>query len=553
MEARNRSLPDWFQRVRTNQVALPRFQRFEAWTHRHVAGLLGTALRGLPAGALLVMEVGDEEPFVSRLLSGAPQGQDGAHEYLLDGQQRLTALWRSMTDDYPDRTYFVSAQESDGDSGPMVVSHARWESNGRRYPLWAGDPQQVWSRKLIPVSLLRPDLDADQELSRWAEVATGGDAHATLGLFKTAAGYRDKFKEFNLPFLMLPRTTSRDTALEVFVRMNTSAQPLKTYDIVVAQVEAGTGQSLHDLVAELRYHAPDLEQYIAPEQAFLSAGALLMDQEPRRSSMLGRRFADGLVGNWDRIVRGSVRAAAFLNDEGVFDNQRLPTEPVIPLMVALWADAPDGLDAEGNARQILRQLLWSGFLTERYERSTNSRVLADYRSVSARLKGEDQGLPRVFDRESYPLPTVEELVVAGWPKKRDRLGRACLLLSLRGGGLDFADGSPATRESLKRREYHHIFPVAVLERQQVESGQIHRALNCALVTWKTNRNISAKTPEQYIQQRVDATSLREPEILRRLESHRIDYDSLCSGDYLRFLRARAEALLPDMGQLTHAE
>ena len=38
-----------------------------------VAGLLDTVLRELPPGALLVLEVGEDEPFVSRTMVGAPK------------------------------------------------------------------------------------------------------------------------------------------------------------------------------------------------------------------------------------------------------------------------------------------------------------------------------------------------------------------------------------------------------------------------------------------------------------------------------------------------
>jgi hypothetical protein len=44
MDARNRSLDDWFVRIRTGQVRLPRFQRFEAWGSREVADLLQTVI-----------------------------------------------------------------------------------------------------------------------------------------------------------------------------------------------------------------------------------------------------------------------------------------------------------------------------------------------------------------------------------------------------------------------------------------------------------------------------------------------------------------------------
>jgi len=103
---------------------LPRFQRFEAWTHRHVAGLLDTVLRELPAGALLVLEIGNEEPFFSRSMAGAPETGDRITEHLLDGQQRLTALWRSLTNDYPDRTYFVQMTSQDEDEKRKGVKSA---------------------------------------------------------------------------------------------------------------------------------------------------------------------------------------------------------------------------------------------------------------------------------------------------------------------------------------------------------------------------------------------------------------------------------------------
>lgn len=62
MEARNRSLPDWMTRIRTRQIVLPRFQRFEAWSYGQITSLLNTVLKQLPAGAILTLEIGEKEP-----------------------------------------------------------------------------------------------------------------------------------------------------------------------------------------------------------------------------------------------------------------------------------------------------------------------------------------------------------------------------------------------------------------------------------------------------------------------------------------------------------
>jgi len=68
MHAYDRFLTEWFNRVRGRQITLPRFQRFQAWSHYEVAGLLTTVLRGLPSGATLILQVGDEQKFMSRTI-----------------------------------------------------------------------------------------------------------------------------------------------------------------------------------------------------------------------------------------------------------------------------------------------------------------------------------------------------------------------------------------------------------------------------------------------------------------------------------------------------
>jgi hypothetical protein len=86
IEANNRLLPLWFTRIETGQLRMPRFQRFEAWGSREVRDLLQAMFRSLPAGALLVLAVGDKEKFISRPMQGAPAPTEKVNEHLLDGQ-----------------------------------------------------------------------------------------------------------------------------------------------------------------------------------------------------------------------------------------------------------------------------------------------------------------------------------------------------------------------------------------------------------------------------------------------------------------------------------
>jgi hypothetical protein len=171
----------------------------------------------------------------------------------------------------------------------------------------------------------------------------------------------------------------------------------------------------------------------------------LQGRASTNTTYIAKDFGAQLLANWDRLLCGVKRTATFLEEERIFDAARLPTDVVVPVLVALWADAPDGLDAEGKARLLLRKYLWRAFFSDRYEKSTNSRSLVDYNELKPLVGRQNTPTPTIFDEQQYPLPEPPELISAGWPKKKDRLGRAILAVALRSGGLDLADGSVVIR------------------------------------------------------------------------------------------------------------
>jgi hypothetical protein len=541
IEARNRLLPDWFTRIRTRQTVLPRFQRFEAWDHAGVAQLFNTVLQDLPVGAGLILEIGNDEPFISRTLKGAPETGERVTEHLLDGQQRLTALWRGLHNNYDDRTFYLFLELDDETGLPYFVdSIARWkkDEDTEFRPFWANSPKELWKRRMIPLQFFAPEMNAQQNFREWTKKAieTQEERDQTFDL---AAPLREKFATFNLPFMSLPVTTKPQTALDVFIKMNTSAAPLSTYDIVVAQVEGGMGQSLHDLVADTRKSFPNISAYYSVENLVLYGSALLQGKAPTNATYMNKEFSAQLLKNWEEFLNGVRRTVEFLQQERILDAERLPSDVVIPVLVALWSRAPAALDAKGHARVVLRKYLWRAFFTNRYEKSTNSRALADVNELKPLVMNTGTVMPTVFNDAAHPLPQAQELIDAGWPVRKDRLARAILALALKQGGLDLADGGEATRASLSKREYHHLFPRAHLIRLGLSEDKINVSLNCALITWTTNRNISDKEPERYLAERREGTELGEAEVRARLATHLIPYDEMVANDYAKFLNKRA--------------
>jgi len=253
MEARNRSLKEWYGIIQRGEIKLPRFQRHEAWDRQRICSLMDMVIRDLPLGITLTLTVAEKEQFISRFLETAePEVTPRVLEHLLDGQQRLTALWRVFHNNYARETYFIYLKEFDqyGDNIDQedisTFCRTRYtKKNGERYPLWCDDPVESLKRGCIPTELLRPE-DIQSEIDGWIETATAPmEPKDNVSELKTFYEWRkrvsDRIKDlrsivsnYNLPYLSLPSNTDKSVALDVFIKMNTNAKPLTQYDVIVA-------------------------------------------------------------------------------------------------------------------------------------------------------------------------------------------------------------------------------------------------------------------------------------------------------------------------------
>lgn len=551
-KALDRDLGEWYQQIKQGQIKLPRFQRFEAWDHRRITSFLNTIISNLPVGVTLALEVGDEEKFISRYIVTAEQStHNTVNQHLLDGQQRLTAFWRSMHNNYDNQTFFVYLPEFDRRPTRYrdeieVYCLGRWQDkDDRKKPLWADEPIQSLQRGFVPIDLLRPG-DLTHQIDTWVNASTKDlepndddpQAFAKYKLYKkTQEKLKDRIRElrervthFNLPYLSLPIETPKDVALQVFINMNTNSKPLSLYDIIVAEVESIAGSSLHDLETQLVNHCPKASRFGEIRNLILSTSALLQDKVPNNKGMI-EMDKKTLLDNWSKLEVGLEKMAGLLDSQSVFDSARLPTNAILAVIAALYDLIPENGDFVAKAEKLLRAYLWSAFFTDRYENSAASRAYADYKGLKAILikqdfSEEDWSIAPIFNRHEYPLSDIDSLAESGWPKKVGIEARGILAIASYFGAYDFADHRKATFDSIQNREYHHLFPDALLKEVNIDS---FNAMNCALITWKTNRVIGRKDPIEYLKERIELSDMDS--VQTRLRTHLIPYDLLAKAHY----------------------
>lgn len=553
-KAQDRALGVWFQNIQQGTIKLPRFQRFEAWDRGRITSFLNTIINNLPVGVTLVLEVAGTEKFESRYIASAePKSPSLVMQHLLDGQQRLTAFWRSMHNNYDSETFFVYLPQFDlnqikSSTEIEIRCIPRWiNRQNLQMPRWVDEPAQCFQRGLFPVSLLQPG-DITKKIDAWLDDATkplkptqtDSNAFNKLETYNKTreaikaeiTALRERVTHFNLPYLSLPAETAKDVALQVFINMNTNSKPLSLYDIIVAEVENIAEKSLHDLEASLAEKCPTAGRYGNMSDLILSTSALLQEKLPNARGMI-EMDKKKLLDNWSKLEHGLERMALLLEGQRVFDESRLPTNAVLAVIAAAYDSSliPEDGDFLAKAENLLRRYLWSAFFTDRYENSAASRAFADFKAIKALLEkrsfsDEDLETVPALNRSEFPLADLDSLMATGWPKSAGIEARAILAVTTYFGAIDFADHKIATYDNIQKREYHHIFPDALLSEVGITS---YLALNCALITWKTNRMIGRKDPLDYLQER--AQWANEDVLRERLKSHLISFELLSKAHY----------------------
>ena len=84
------------------RIQLPEFQRPWIWDDEHIKMIIASISHRYPIGTILMLDCGKNGlPFASRTVEGVICENSSPEKLILDGQQRLTALFQSLYSNLP--------------------------------------------------------------------------------------------------------------------------------------------------------------------------------------------------------------------------------------------------------------------------------------------------------------------------------------------------------------------------------------------------------------------------------------------------------------------
>lgn len=566
-------LHDLLARADSGKLQLPDFQRSWVWDDDRIRSLLASVSVSFPIGAVMLLETGGQHVrFKPRPLAGTDERlrEIAPETLILDGQQRLTSLYRALmsavaveTKDakgkpirrwyYLDMKKAVTNDDDREDAVLSVPEDRQVKTFGGAITLDVTTPEREYAADLFPVNRIFESAEWRQSYNKHWNYAP--EKIQLYDAFEREVIKR--FEQYQVPVIELKKQTPKEAVCLIFERVNTGGVALNVFELLTASFAADDFQLRDDWNAReqrLKGQHPVLRGLQSDD--FLQAISLLVTLTRRREALAAGTTTDNAPGisckrkdilklevtDWqawaDRVEAGFVCAARFLYGQKIFKARDLPYRTQLVPLAAIFVDLGKDGETEG-ARQKIARWYWCGVLGELYGGTIETRFARDLPEVTAWVRSEAVE-PITIQESNFQANRLLTLRT-----RNSAAYKGLYALLMRDGGRDFRTGEPIEAQTFfdDKIDIHHIFPEKWCKTADIEPSYYNSIINKTALAARTNRQIGGRAPSEYlpaIEKSAGVGPERMDDILR---SHCIAPEDLRADRFWKFYAKRAEALL----------
>jgi hypothetical protein len=513
--------------IEKGYIQKPEMQREYVWQGTRVRDLLDSLYRGYPSGTILLWETDTDAP-TSNFAIATEKNNTSRPLLLLDGQQRLTSLSSVIRGEpilvreknklrqidilfnleHPDE--LVSLSEIDDAPGiTFKVSDDDDEDED--------DEEETLLDRLNQLTFIvsTPQL---ANASNWVNVSKVFASHSDAEFLKKAGvsslddplytKYSERLKklrqirEYTYRLDVLEPTLSYEEVTEIFIRVNSLGVKLRSSDLALAQITAKWRNSLV-LFQEFQNEVYE-ERGLYFDLGFFLKGLVISSTGQSKFKTLGSLKKDELEVGWVGAKKSITFALNFLTSNLKIDSLALLSSPFIVHAIAYWGEINKYNVSQTEAAAMRRWALIANTKSA-YSSSAESKLDADL--LSLRSGAGAAGLLQRLETQLGRLDVTEAEIQS----KSTNSGyfKAMFIAFREDGAKDWTSKleiSVRHRGSEHKLQFHHIFPKAFLRQNypELRRNQVNDISNLAFISGKTNRDISAKPPSEYLKKIIES-------------------------------------------------
>jgi hypothetical protein len=457
------------------EVLLPEIQRSYVWKGPQVAKLVDSLYREFPSGQILLWDTANlpvTKPMPG--VEGKPEAATLHPKIVLDGQQRLTSLYKALKDSTDGlEVYFHLGAEQ------FQLYHSRLKSD----PLWISLREVFHNKSDLKLlreieAKLRAPLDQDTQdiyLDRLQRLRAIGDYKYPIEIF---------------------RTDDYEQVTELFIRINSGGTRLRGAELVLAQLALRLPGALVDTFEKTIDEYEDLGYEL--DARFLIRALIATGTGQSRFRYLTefwKKDAQEIRKIWQNAKRGVDAAVNFVRLNAGFESS--DWLPSLNALIPLAAYFEQQETIAGDVERGLLRWFYATALRGRYSGSAETAMDEDLKAV--RSEDPISTLMRnAVQREDELEVRPDEFDDAGW---RNPLFPLTYVVAKKRKAKDWFKGIALGRDVAgedHQIEVHHIFPKALLREMGVPRRKIDEIANLAFLMARPNKQISNREPIEYL-------------------------------------------------------
>ena len=465
-EARSYELLELIERALAGGLVLPEFQRDFVWKPTAVKLLLSSVAKGWPIGSFMLWRPEDFTMAVKEFdgVGKTQHEDDDSYTYLLDGQQRLTALIHAFDHERTTVKYVLNGlgqyllAESEGNIEDLV-DHKTEKQFGRGLTTIKGRAKE-------DIALIE-DLVDDGRFSEWVEAYSENrriESSQKSLLFGRRAERLPGLKVYLVPAVNLSSSLDLEAVARIFETTNKTGVKLSTVDLMTARLYPAAFRLRDEWTEAQERTYPIIGDKFADTIDAEDALRILAFWDTNGAGVTRERILklepEFVKTQWARGIHALGEAISLLSNlTGVVQGSLLPARlMVLPVAVAL--DAAGGGNAkEAASRSDLQRMIeswfWRAIVDETFARSTNTRAIGQAKELIQRIEGRQYSMQSVLSEEAVSN-LVDRLID---PKASDGLLEgAAHALVVAADGKDWKADKEPLRAKSGTLEKHHIVP-----------------------------------------------------------------------------------------------
>lgn len=556
--------------TKKGKIQIPDFQRGWIWNDDHIKSLLASISLSYPIGALMMLQTGNENVrFGPRPIDGVENPEISYPDFLvLDGQQRLTALFQALHSEKPTKTkdvrdneikrwYYIDIKQamiSNNDREDAIISLPEDKKNRNFRNEVIKDystPEKEYEAGLFPLNKVFNSSDWRRGFYKYFDYDQ--DKSKLWDDFEEDVIKR--FEQYQIPVIQLAKETPKEAVCQVFEKVNTGGVLLNVFELLTATFAVDEYNLRNDWAKREEKLKKNKLLTNIENTEFLQAVTLLTTWKNRkiyinsgkaeenapavrckRKDMLNLSLAD--YQTWsDPVTEGFERAAKFLHTQKIFSARDIPYNTQLIPMVAILAVIGDNIDREG-IRTKLSRWFWCGVLGELYGSTVETRFARDIIEFLAWINDGPEPIT-IYDANFNPsrLFTLRTRNSAAY--------KGILSLLISDGALDLRNGYSIDVQNYfdDKIDIHHIFPRKWCSAKGIDQNRYNCIINKTPISAKTNRMIGGKAPSNYLAHMEQNAGTDNDHMDQILVTHLIEPNYLRNDDFEGFFKAREEALI----------